>query len=76
MNVEGCSDGGGTFAAAVGCVEEPALSSFELSCFSLLKYRSEANSVRWRGSMVSRVWPSAHPVAVLERYVIDEAYQD
>ena len=76
MKVDGNDGDGGTFAAAAGCVEELPLSSFESNCFNLLKYRSEANSVRWRGSMISCVWPSGHPVAVLGRCVIDKAYQD
>jgi hypothetical protein len=32
-------------AAAAGCVEAAPFCSFELSCFNLLKYRGEANSV-------------------------------
>lgn len=63
-------------AAAAGCIEELALSSLEFSCFSFSKYRVEANSVRWRGSMMSCVWPLGHPVAVFGRCVIDEPYQD
>jgi hypothetical protein len=68
--------GGGTFAAVAGCAEELPFSSFEFNCFNLLKYRSEANSVMWRGSMMSCVWPLCHPVAVLEIFVNDKAYQD
>ncbi len=34
------------------------------NCFNLSKYRGDANSVRWRGSIMFCVWPLCHPVAV------------
>jgi hypothetical protein len=77
--VKVCCNGGsgGTVAAAwvVAEAEEDPFSAFSFNFFNLLKYRSEANSVMWRGSMLSCVWPLSHPVAVLNRVVIDKAYQ-
>jgi hypothetical protein len=63
-------------AAPVVAEVEEAWSGFSLSCLNLLKYRSEANSVMWRGSMMSYVWPLCHPVAGVSEVVIDKAYQE
>jgi hypothetical protein len=82
VKVGACNDGGnsGTSGAGAGPAEaeaeaEAAFSAFSLSCFNLLKYRSEANSVMWRGSMVFCVWPLCPPIAEMKRGVLDTAYQ-
>lgn len=77
VKVGACRDGSsGTSDAGTGSPEEvAALSACSLSCLNLLKYRSEANSVMWRGSMTFCVWPLCHPVAEMETSVLDTAYQ-
>lgn len=61
---------GRILAAVAGEVEDDdgdeAFSALSLSCLNLLKYRSEANSVMWRGSMMSCVWRLCHPVAEMK----------
>jgi hypothetical protein len=87
MKVFDCNGGGGStvvVAAVAGPAvaaaeeegeEEEAWSGFSLSCRNLLKYRSEANSVMWRGSIMPCVQLLCHSVAGVGVVVIDEAYQ-
>lgn len=57
----GCCSGGGEGARSVAVAgagpPEPLLAASECSfnCRSLLKYRSEANSVMWKGSIIGMV---------------------
>jgi hypothetical protein len=54
------SGNSGTTAVDELAVADP---SARLSnCLNLLKYRSDANSVIWRGSMMFCAWPLCHPV--------------
>jgi hypothetical protein len=75
-----CDEGGrGAFGATTGPVELLALaafSAFSFNCLNLLKYRSEANSVMWRGSIWAGVWPLCHPVAEMRSGTIDKACQE
>lgn len=69
VKVGPCGVGSGRTLGAVsggGEDDDEAFSVFSLSCLSLLKYRSEANSVIWRGSMMSCVWQLCHPVAEMK----------
>lgn len=82
MKVGACTEVGGSERSSTGAgvaVEEvafSAFSAFSLSCLNLLKYRGEANSVIWSGSMMFCVWPLCHSVAGVERgVVVDTAYQ-
>lgn len=79
FEVDGGSGGAVAVVDAVGSAvaaeEEEAWSGLSRNCLNLLKYRSEANSVMWRGSMISYVWRLCHPIAGVSAVVIDKAYQ-
>lgn len=61
VNVDCCAISGGI--SGVAGTEDDEASAGSFNCLNLLKYRSEANSVMCRGSMVFCTWPLCHSVA-------------